>query len=149
MEWLWSEAQGEGTAQELFDFTYAKYAADNPFWRVLPGDPTPARQFDVAVYDRGAMTVHSLRLAVGDATFFRIVRQWVAERRHSTGTTEQFVALAQRTSGRDLQALFKTWLFTPSKPVLSGPAAAVRVAQPREPKSWAAIQQTHELLHGH
>ena len=36
------------------------------------GDPGPESMFDFAVYGRGAMTLHQLRLAVGDADFFEI-----------------------------------------------------------------------------
>ncbi|WP_320067020.1 M1 family metallopeptidase [Micromonospora sp. RTGN7] len=148
-EWLWSEEQGEGTAQELFDFTYATYPADDGFWQVLPGAPGADNIFDDAVYDRGAMTLHQLRLAVGDEAFFRILPAWTAAHRHGTGTVEQFQALAERISGQDLDALFTTWLFTKGRPELSGSAAATRTGTaPAEPKSWAKIRDTHRL-HAH
>lgn len=38
-QWLWSEHEDEGTAQELADYVYASYPADNAFWTVEPGDP--------------------------------------------------------------------------------------------------------------
>src|SRR5262249_15411355 len=34
VEWLWSEDQGEGTAAELFGYTYSRYPPDDPFWQV-------------------------------------------------------------------------------------------------------------------
>ena len=34
-------------------------------------------------------------------------------------TTDEFIALAERMSGQDLDDLFETWLFTPSKPVVA------------------------------
>ncbi|TDC48763.1 M1 family peptidase [Micromonospora sp. KC207] len=141
-EWLWSEEQGEGTAQEVFDFTYASYPADDQFWQVLPGDPGPDDVFDDAVYDRGAMTLHQLRLAVGDEAFFRILPAWTAAHRHGNGTIEQFQALAEQISGKDLDALFTTWLFTKGRPELPG-ASAARAAAPAEPKSWAKIREAH------
>ena len=60
-QWLWSEHEGEGTAQELADYVYASHPADDPFWKVEPGDPGPDNQFDIAVYDRGAMAIQALR----------------------------------------------------------------------------------------
>src|SRR5205085_2607801 len=73
-EWLWSEKQGEGTTQEIFDFLYNNvYSASDPFWQVRIGDPGAASIFDNAVYDRGAMTLHQLRRTVGDAKFFSIL----------------------------------------------------------------------------
>ena len=144
-EWLWSEEQGEGTAQELFDFTYAGYPADDEFWQVLPGDPGADRVFDDAVYDRGAMALHQLRLAVGDEAFFRILPAWTAEHRYGNGTIAQFQALAERISGRDLDQVFTTWLFTAGRPELTT-ATARSAAAAAQPKSWAKVRAAHELL---
>ncbi|ADL47928.1 M1 family metallopeptidase [Micromonospora aurantiaca (nom. illeg.)] len=143
-EWLWSEEQGEGTAQELFDFTYDSYPADSEFWQVRPGDPGPSGIFDAAVYDRGAMALHQIRLAVGDAAFFRILRTWTAKRQYGNGTVAQFQALAERISGRDLDAVFTTWLFTPGRPDVA--TAARTTAAPAQPASWAKIRAAHDLL---
>ncbi|HET6530503.1 MAG TPA: M1 family metallopeptidase [Actinoplanes sp.] len=119
-EWMWSEAQGRGTAQEIFDENYAR-PADAAFWRLRIGDPGPANLFAGAVYDRGAMTIHALRLAVGDATFFRILRSWAQRNKGGNVTTAQFIAHAERVSGQQLDALFDAWLFTPSKPAAPTP----------------------------
>ncbi|MCM0678946.1 M1 family metallopeptidase, partial [Micromonospora phytophila] len=144
-EWLWSQEQGEGTAQELFDFTYASYPADDEFWQVLPGDPGPNQVFADAVYDRGAMALHQLRLAVGDDAFFRILPAWTAEHRHGNATVAQFQALAERISGLDLDQLITTWLFTPDRPKLATAASVRTAAPPTQPKSWAAIREAHQL----
>jgi aminopeptidase N len=144
-EWLWSQEQGEGTAQELFDFTYQSHPADDPFWQLKIGDPGAADLFADPVYDRGAMALHALRLQVGDAAFFTILRSWAAQRALSDGSIAQFTALAEQVSGQDLDALFTAWLFTPSRPELG--AAAMRAAAPVEPRSWRPIQQAHANLH--
>jgi aminopeptidase N len=142
-EWLWSEKQGEGTAQEIFDFLYATDPPDT--WSVAPADPGIPQLFGNAVYDRGAMTLHQLRLAVGDDDFFTILRTWAADHRYANGSTEEFTALAEKISGKDLDALFQAWLYTPSKPVV---AAAAKLAAAKAPKSWAQISLTHKLLQG-
>jgi aminopeptidase N len=144
-EWLWSEKQDEGTAQEIFDYLYATYPDNSTTWTVPPADPGVPELFGNAVYDRGAMTLHQLRLAVGDDDFFEILRTWVADHRYGNASTEQFTALAEKISGKDLDALFQAWLYTPSKPVLPALKAA-RNSSPSEPKSWPQIQQTHDLL---
>ncbi|MEH0934900.1 M1 family metallopeptidase [Micromonospora psammae] len=143
--WLWSEEQGEGTAQELFDFTYASYPAESPFWQVLPGDPGADRVFDRAVYDRGAMAVHQIRLAVGDEAFWRILPAWTTEHRYGNGTVAQFQALAERISGLDLDEVFQTWLFTAGRPTVAT-ARATATAAPQQPKSWTKIREAHQLL---
>jgi hypothetical protein len=121
-EWLWSEEQGFGTAQENFDGLYFGIPEDDPFWEVVIGDPGPDLMFDFAVYGRGAMTLQQLRLAVGDDDFFRILRKWAQSRAGDNVTTGEFIRLAERISGQDLDALFETWLFTPGRPELEEPS---------------------------
>ena len=121
-EWLWSEREGLGTAQEIFD-SLSGIPADDPFWALTIGDPGPDRLFDGAMYDRGGMTLHALRLAVGDEVFFRILRRWAQSRAGGNVTTPQFIRLAERISGQDLGAFFQAWLFTAAKPDGLEPAA--------------------------
>ena len=96
-EWLWSEEEGFGTAQEIFDF-WADEAIppDDPFWALTIGDPGPDRLFDFAVYVRGAMTLHALRLEIGDADFFDLLETWATSRAGGNVTTPEFIALAER-----------------------------------------------------
>ena len=82
------------------------------------------------------MTLHQLRLAVGDADFFTILRTWAKTHRGGNVTTDQFIALAEKISGQQLDSLFQTWLFTTTKPVLDG-AAATRFAAPTQPPTAA------------
>jgi hypothetical protein len=124
-EWLWSEKVADrGTAQEIFDFWYSVFAEDDPFWALTIGDPGPDALFDFAVYTRGAMTLHQLRLAVGDRDFFKILRRWAQSREGDNVTTNEFIALAERVSGEELSDLFETWLFTDTKPVVGSSTAS-------------------------
>ncbi|MGZ3142025.1 M1 family metallopeptidase [Lentzea chajnantorensis] len=152
-EFLWSEHVGEGTAQENADFVYDSYPADDPFWQVLPGDPGADNVFHGAVYDRGALAVHALRVAVGDEKFFEVLKTWQAEKKYSDATIEEFIALAERVSGQQLDQLFQTWLFTKGKPAeapgRSADLTAKTTAKAAEPKSRAKIALTHELLDAH
>lgn len=109
-EWLWGEDQGYGTAQDNFDFWATVVPPDDPFWAVPIGDPGPEALFDFAVYVRGAMTLHALRTAVGDATFFAIMETWASKYEGRNVTTKQFIALAEKRSGQQLDDLFATWL---------------------------------------
>jgi hypothetical protein len=115
-EWLWSEREGFGTAQDNFDFFYEVIPADDPFWSVVIGDPGVDLLFDFAVYARGAMTLHELRKRVGTQDFFEILRTWAADKAGGNGTTEEFIALSEQISGKKLDRLFDTWLFTAGKP---------------------------------
>ena len=122
-EWLWSEREGLGTPQEIFD-GFATIPADDSFWSLTIGDPGPDLLFDGAVYFRGAMTLQALRLEIGDRDFFRLLRRWAHSRAGGNVTTDEFIALAERISGQSLDALFQTWLFTPEKPEGIEPAPA-------------------------
>ncbi|MCF3134995.1 M1 family metallopeptidase [Streptomyces olivochromogenes] len=115
-EWLYSEQHGGPSAQKTFDALYARPAHDG-LWAYPPGNPgNGANLFGTPVYARGAMTLHELRRAVGDQAFFRILRGWATAHRDDHGTTAQFVKLAERESGKDLDGLFRTWLYTSGKP---------------------------------
>lgn len=114
--WLWAEHQGGPTTQQAARETYDSYPADDPFWTVEPGDPGPDKQFDDAVYDRGAVAVQALRTTIGEHAFRALLRAWPAQHRYGNGTIAEFRALAERLSGRDLGAFFTTWLYTPAKP---------------------------------
>lgn len=122
-EWLWSEHTFNQSAQMIFDFLYVQPESE-PFWSPPPGDPGVEQLFSSSVYTRGGMTLHALRMTVGDDAFFEILRTWAEERRNSNGTTEQFVALAERVSGQQLDDLFNAWLFTEGKPPYPGGSAA-------------------------
>ncbi|MFB0614528.1 M1 family metallopeptidase [Streptomyces sp. AGS-58] len=115
-EWLYTEQHGGRSAQQAFDALYARPASDG-LWAYPPGEPgSGARIFGTPVYARGAMALHELRRAVGDRDFFRVLRAWATGHRGGHGTTAQFVRLAERTSGKQLEGLFRTWLYAPGKP---------------------------------
>lgn len=146
-EWLYSEEQGNGSAQELFDANYSRYAPGDPFWQVIIGDPGRDRVFDIAVYNRGAMTLHQLRLAVGDDKFFEILRTWADIRRYANGSIDDFMALSELASGKQLKELFDVWLFTAGKPRLDAASAARAESSSFSalPPSWASISATQTM----
>ncbi|GGL95342.1 metallopeptidase [Streptomyces fumigatiscleroticus] len=118
-EWLWQEQHGGTSAQARFDQYYALPATDG-IWAFPTADPGEGADiFASPVYDRGAMVLHELRSAVGDARFFNILKTWAREHRYGNGTTAEFVALSERMSHQDLGPLFHTWLFTAGKPARS------------------------------
>ncbi|GGM54430.1 peptidase [Micromonospora sonchi] len=112
-EWMWAEHDGGTTAQRNFELQYA--ATD---WSRRTLDPGVGQMFSTAVYKRGALTVHALRRTVGDDAFFEILRAWTTERRDGTATTADFVALAERVSGRSLGSFFDAWLTNTTPPAL-------------------------------
>lgn len=75
-----------------------------------PGDPGPAGLFDRSVYRRGALTLHALRLEVGDDTFFDILRAWLVRFGGGSASTADFVELSEELHGADLSDFFDAWL---------------------------------------
>ncbi|HEV7627012.1 MAG TPA: M1 family metallopeptidase [Streptomyces sp.] len=142
--WLWSEDEGEGTAQELADHAYDSYPADDEFWKVKPGDPGAENQFHEAVYDRGAMALQALRNKIGDKKFFAVLKGWPAERGGGNARIKDFVSYAEKVSGKPLSGLFDTWLFEPVKPKESATGSRAKQdgkrAEKAPPKSWREIK---------
>jgi aminopeptidase N len=115
-EWIYAERHGGSTAQSQFDALYAR-PATHPFWTNPPAAlPGPDVLFSSPPYDRGGMTLQALRVKVGDSVFFDILRRWYRDNRYGNVTTADFIALAERLSGQQLDQFFNAWLFTPGKP---------------------------------
>ncbi|MET1044700.1 MAG: M1 family metallopeptidase [Microbacteriaceae bacterium] len=115
-EWLWAENSGSWSAHRLATHYWAKLSTQRQDF--LIGDPGPKLMFDDRVYKRGALTLHALRLTMGDTAFFSMLRDWTITNRHGTVTTEQFMAHAARFTDRPLGRLFRSWLFDRSLPRL-------------------------------
>jgi aminopeptidase N len=116
-EWIWSERQGNKSAHQWFEQLYNTPAKDTAFWGPAVADFTdPALLFNGTVYYRGGMTLQALREKIGDLAFFQLLRDWATQNRYGTVTTAQFIALAEKESGRDLTQFFKVWIFQAEKP---------------------------------
>ncbi|RUR03671.1 M1 family peptidase [Labedella endophytica] len=127
-EWVWSEASGGPTADALAREHHAVLARAGG--DIVLSDPGARDMFDDRVYKRGALTLHAVRLAVGDVLFFDIVRGWVSENRHSVVSTDDFRALVARSCATvpgmpasALDALLSVWLDAAALPPY--PAATV------------------------
>lgn len=116
-EWLYSEHTGGQTVQQIFDRTYAQ-PPEASVWQGIVADPGRDNIFNSLVYNRGAMTLHQLRLRIGDDTFFTLLKRWAGEHRYGNVSTLDFVASAERVSGQQLDDLFTKWVFTSGKPTL-------------------------------
>jgi aminopeptidase N len=153
-EWVWSQAHGNGTTEQLFKATYAQYPKNNAFWK----EPLvrPAYALDLQAYFRGAMTLQALRNRVGSPTFFAIMRTWVRVHRHSNADSADFAALATRLSGQDLRSFFHAWFYAARRPAPiprngfpRGSMTALSEGHAWLPPSYSAIQRTYELLRQH
>ena len=74
--------------------------------------------FSGSVYQRGGLTLHALRLTVGDDAFFEILQTYASRYAHSNVTTEDFISVAEEVSGQSLTELFDAWLYQAELPEL-------------------------------
>ena len=118
-EWLWSQRSGGRSADEWARHYYEKLAA-NPVTVPL-ADPGPKQMFEDWVYKRGAITLHALRLRIGDGPFFQLLHRWTDKYRYRSVTTEDFIALAGTYTDDPLNDLWRDWLFEPELPAFPSP----------------------------
>ena len=114
-EWLYAKHARNVPVAGNFERTYRSYKRGSRFWNVPIADPGPHRLFSAPIYERGAMTAHALRNRIGSVRFFTLMRAW-AQANDGNGTTGEFIALAERISGQQLDRFFDTWLFTEARP---------------------------------
>ena len=113
-EWLWTEFSGGVDAGSHALRYYSKL--QNSPQDILLADPGPKDMFDDRVYKRGALTLHVLRLTIGDERFFALLRAWVAAYSGRNVTTDDFLHMAADHSPVDLRPLWTAWLFSAPLP---------------------------------
>jgi aminopeptidase N len=113
-QWLWLEHdRGPGALDEQADGWYESLArSEHP----PAGDPSNRDLFNMSVYFRGALTLHALRLRMGDDAFFGLMRSYADRYRYGNATTEDFIALAEEKSGENLESFFQRWLYEEKMP---------------------------------
>jgi hypothetical protein len=118
-EWMWGEHEGFFTPQDVYD-DLTSIPADEGFWDLPIGDPGIADMFAGQIYDRGALTLHALRLKVGDKKFFEILKAWVIQQAGGTVSTREFINVAESIYKKDLDPFFAEWLSAGKPASLAG-----------------------------
>jgi len=123
--WLWLEHdQGPQALQDQVKLSQERLGKST---EPPPGEPGANDMFGTSVYRRGALTLHALRLTVGDESFFRTLRAWAERYEYGNADTADFIALAKEEAPQvppaELDALFDAWLYQPELPTLPDPAA--------------------------
>jgi aminopeptidase N len=115
--WVWSEKSGRSSADTLARAAMAQLRASAQ--NVVLADPGAQRILDPCVELRGACFLHTLRLNMGDTTFFELLRVWCNRNQSSTAQTGDFTGLVPNVySGQDLTGLMTAWVFRASLPDL-------------------------------
>jgi len=120
-EALWDESNG-GPAAYRNNLLNNQYFGPGTIY-VPPADlNNESRIFDGNLsYNKASWVLHMLRGMVGDATFFDILRAWTASPSvaNGTATTEDFQAIAESVSGRNLSNFFSNWIYNEYFPTYS------------------------------
>ncbi|MGW0873293.1 M1 family metallopeptidase [Streptomyces sp. NPDC002740] len=115
-EWLWSERSGGRSAQQLAAVAHRSLSSLPQDLRLA--DPGRKSMFDDRLYERGGLTVHALRCALGDDAFFRMLRAWLGLHRGGSVTTSTLAAHAARFAPEPLDELFEAWVYGTALPPL-------------------------------
>ena len=110
-EWLWADVSGQ---MPIDASVRTHYANLTPMDFTLK-DPGARDMFDDRVYKRGAITLHAVRRAVGDAVFFNAVRDYVATNAHGIVETFDLVNAFKR-QGADISPILDAWINHPELP---------------------------------
>ncbi len=114
-EWLWSEESGGPRTCDEWARHHHERLADLEQDVVL-ADPGPELMFDDRIYKRGALSLHALRIALGDDGFFDVLREWVASRSGGSITTVEFCSFASARTGVDVAEILSPWLYDTALP---------------------------------
>lgn len=112
-EALWQEAKDPNFSYQDWIRQLVAFGGslDSPVYR-----PPTTDLFSASVYLRGGMTLHALRLEIGDDAFFELLRVWVETYSGGNASSADFENLAEEISGQELDELFELWLRTEGLP---------------------------------
>ncbi|QQC88247.1 M1 family metallopeptidase [Streptomyces alfalfae] len=118
-ERLYSEAHGGDSFEAAMKTAYAAHDQ----WRKdfgAPAEPTEPNLFKRMRYDGSALVLYALREKVGEAAFQKIERAWVSGYQGRAAGTRQFIALASKVAGEDLEGFLRPWLYGSKTPPMPG-----------------------------
>ncbi|WP_197322218.1 M1 family metallopeptidase [Saccharomonospora sp. NB11] len=111
--WLWAEE----TRDADLDARYRTQVANmsDGLWSLPLYDMGAGNEFG-AVYQKGPVAVHALRLRIGDEAFAEVLRRWPTEHAHGNARWEDFEEFVEQVSGEDLDEFFQAWFRGTERP---------------------------------
>jgi aminopeptidase N len=135
MQALWLEdTQGVARARAYLRSFEQAIANRGP---VAPRGATSSKNYGLDIYYKGARVLHALRWLIGDDAFFRAIRRMAYPDEQAMATTDgravrfattpDFIAIAERESGMDLDWFFDVYVYHPGLPTLATAEAGERL----------------------
>ncbi len=115
-EGLWIEHTSGREALDEWIKSQYNDVVENQKYYPAPGNPPADDLFNGGVYVWGGLTLHALRLEVGDEVFFDILRTYFDRYQGGNATTDDFIAAAEEVSGKELTEFFDSWLYSENIP---------------------------------
>jgi len=115
--WLWYEDHGGLTVNQQAMNTYNGSSPTASLWSVAPAAMTSQSQlFGDWNYTGGGLALAALRQGIGPDLMKQLLQQWFAAHVGGSGTTIEFITLAEQVTGADLSQWAHDWLYTTGKP---------------------------------
>ncbi|MFD4548333.1 M1 family metallopeptidase [Streptomyces sp. NPDC058466] len=114
-ERLYSQEHGGDDFETMMKAAYANHDQ----WRHdagAPAEPTEPNLFKRMRYDGSALVLYALREKVGEETFGKIERAWTTEYRGKIASSQEYVDLASKVAGEDLEGFLHPWLYGAKTP---------------------------------
>ncbi len=113
--WLWESKNDPAELARIAEFARSSF----PDSDASIADPGPHGLYSSESYTGGALVLYALQLEVGDDTFFKILQTYAERYQYGNAGTDEFIAVAEEVSGKDLQSFFDAWLFSKKLPELT------------------------------
>jgi len=98
-----------------------KMEKDNPQWKVRHNNLADMKLvLNRIIYQKGGWTLHMLRSMIGDAAFWRGIRDYYGRYQNGSATTADFQHVMEEASGQTLGWFFDQWLNHAGSPVVKG-----------------------------
>ena len=92
----------------LSKINYAKQGFGSVF---IQDTASVARLFNSNLtYNKGGIVLHMLRWHIGDSMFFKSLKTYITQFAFQTANTQNFKAVCEQVSGKDLSAFFQEWI---------------------------------------
>ncbi|HWC28484.1 MAG TPA: M1 family aminopeptidase [Dehalococcoidia bacterium] len=80
----------------------------------------PMDLFDRHLYEKGGVVLNMLRVLLGDALFWKVIRRYAISRRGNNVVTPDLQRAIEESTGRNLDWFFDQWVYGAGHPELSG-----------------------------
>jgi hypothetical protein len=117
-EAFWFEYLYPGYTASEYQMDYQLYLGPGT---IFVEDPENQNIFDLGLsYHKGSWILHMLRHITGDNVFFNILKTYYSSvHKYGTATTDEFQAICESVSGKNLDKFFHQWVYEEFQPTYS------------------------------